>query len=455
MLTDASPAYRRDLGNGLILRWSTPEDTEHIAQLASIVFRSKETEPPNQRLADEIRRLMRGDNPLMGPHDYGVIEDTTKEGNPLVACTCLWRHDWEYEGVPFSVGRPEIVATDPSYRHRGLIRALFEMVHARCKSEGLLVQAITGISYFYRQFGYEYALDLGGKRVTYLPLIPKLKDGESEQYTLRDATVQDISALQQCYNQLRSTSIVWATIPDYFWQYHIESWQTHPEKGWTINIQMIADSNGAVQGYVTLASRRWGRDLVVWDMQTAPGSNVQAMMPSVLRALHSYGLQLPTSKPDVEALSEISFILGRAHPIYDALGNELAPFYEPPYAWYIRVQDLPAFIRVIAPVLEKRLAHSVVAGYSGELKLDFYKGGLHMVFEQGRLTSVAPWRVPVYDSNAGAGFAPLVFLQLLFGYRSLDELRHAFPEVWANNETTTLLKALFPNRPSYVHPLSY
>ncbi len=44
------------------------------------------------------------------------------------------------------------------------------MVHQRSADEGHLVTAITGIPYFYRQFGYEYALDLGGKRTTYLTL---------------------------------------------------------------------------------------------------------------------------------------------------------------------------------------------------------------------------------------------------------------------------------------------
>ena len=28
---------------------------------------------------------------------------------------------------------------------------------------------------------------------------------------------------------------------------------------------------------------------------------------------------------------------------------------EPPYAWYVRVPDMPAFLRHIAPVLEARL----------------------------------------------------------------------------------------------------
>ena len=157
---------------------------------------------------------MRGDHPVMGSGDFGIVEDTRKEGNPLVACTCLWRHNWEYEGVPFAIGRPEIVGSDPAYRNRGLIRALFEMVHARSEAEGHLAQAITGIAYFYRQFGYEYALDLDGKRVTYLSLIPKLKEGESEPFTLREATVEDIPLVMEYYNRRRATSIVWADVSE-------------------------------------------------------------------------------------------------------------------------------------------------------------------------------------------------------------------------------------------------
>jgi len=46
-----------------------------------------------------------------------------------------------------------------------------------------------------------------------------------------------------------------------------------------------------------------------------------------------------------------------------------------------------------------------------------------------------------------------VFLQLLFGYRRLDELRHAFPDVWARDEAIPLLRALFPSRRSLVLPI--
>ena len=135
-LTAAAPNYRRELGEGLIQRWSTPEDTENIAQLCGMVFRDKDDEPLNVHAIDSVRQHMSGDFPLMGPGDYAVIEDTRREGNPLVACTCLWRQEWEYEGMAFGVGQPEFVVTHPDYRNRGLIRALFDMVHARSEAEG-------------------------------------------------------------------------------------------------------------------------------------------------------------------------------------------------------------------------------------------------------------------------------------------------------------------------------
>lgn len=447
----AADTYRRDLDNGLLLRWSTENDTENIAQLAGLVFRATEDKPPNKFLQEQIHRLMRGDHPLMGPGDFAVVEDTRKEGNPLVACICLLRQDWSYEGIPFRIGRPEIVASDPTYRNKGLIRALFEMIHARSMVEKHMVQAITGIPYFYRQFGYEYVLDLGGKRITYCPLIPQLKQGETESYTLREATVEDIPLLMTCYNRRKTTSIVWTDIRERYWLYVLEGWKKGvPEQDHTDSIQIIVDATGIARGYISTTVKRWSKSLEIWAVDTAPGVSVQTMMPSLLRALQTYGLHMPTYKPDTESLSEISFALGRVHPVYDSLGNTLAPFQELPYAWYVRVPDVASFIRHITPALEKRLANTDLVGYTGELKLDFYQRGLRMVFESGRLITIERWRFVAFDSSAGAGFPSLIFLQLIFGYRSLDELRHIFPDVWANNETEVVLKALFPARPSFV-----
>jgi hypothetical protein len=218
---------------------------------------------------------------------------------------------------------------------------------------------------------------------------------------------------------------------------------------------MIVDANGGARGCTFLAERRRRRDLIVHALEMDPEASLAAAMPSVLRALEAYGRQIP-APADAEPFSEISFRLGRAHPVFDALGRALAPAQNPPYAWYIRVPDVVAFLRHIAPALERRLAGSVVAGHTGELRIDFYRSGVRLAFEAGRLIAVEPWRGPLPAEGTRSaswgevGAPPLVFLQLLFGYRSLDELRAAFPDVWASPQGEPLVKTLFPTRPSWV-----
>jgi len=49
----------------------------------------------------------------------------------------------------------------------------------------------------------------------------------------------------------------------------------------------------------------------------------------------------------------------------------------------------------------------------------------------------------------------LTFLQLLFGYRSVEELRYSYPDIWvANDRARALLKSLFPKQVSSVSPVA-
>jgi len=445
------PNERRDLGNGLSLRWSTNDDTEEIAYLASSVFRDGAEAPLNFHLAKLIRELMSGNHPLMGSNDFVVVEDLRRKEHPFVACTCLWSQTWEFEGVPFQFGRPEIVATDPAYRNRGLVRAIFEVIHARSEAEGHLAQAITGIRYFYRQFEYEYALDLGGRSITYLSLIPQAREGAQEPYTLRDAVEEDIPLIKSLYDRRRVYSIVSSPLEDRWLCYHIQTWKTlDSDESW--HLQMIVDTSNVSKGFLLTPTIRWDQSIAVLALEVLPELNLQEVLPVILRAIHAQGLQV-RAQADAGPLTEIHFNLGQSHPVYDALGNALAPRHIPPYSWYVRVANLPGFIHHIAPVLERRLANSPLGGYNGELKLDFYRSGLRMVFERGKLTIVENWSRSTWEYNENAAFPPLVFLQLLFGYRSLDDLRYAFPDVKVKDESELVLNILFPARPSWALPI--
>jgi hypothetical protein len=448
-----NPAYRRDLGGGLVLRWSTAADVERIGELYSYVFRGKPEDPPNHTINAWTHDLMGGRHPLIGPGDFAVVENT--DGGAIVAATCLIRQTWEYGGIAFPAGRPEIVATMPDFRNRGLIRSIFELIHARSAAEGQLAQGITGINYYYRQFGYEYALDLGGRRSVYLAAIPQLKPGETEPYALRDATLADIPQVMALYDRERARGPVSAQIDADYWRWLMEGQNPDAGEGW--NTRMIVragDDRAAPVGYVLTNRRRHGDRLGVIGVALEPGVPLPTLLPSLLRALQALALVLPPSRPhQPEVAARISFGLFGSHPLYDALGAGLTADVEPPYAWYVRVPDLPRLIRRIAPALEQRLADSSAAGYTGDLKIDFFRSGLRLMFEQGRLTDAADFRGEGWSPHYNAAFPPLVFLQLLFGRRSLDELRYAFPDIYADQIGRSLLEALFPAKASWLLPL--
>jgi len=447
MVPLSDPAYRRELGDGLLLRWSRPDDAERLAALYADVFRRSADVPPNDYMAAWTRDMMSGRHPLIDPTGFALVEDTG--AGAIVAAACLLAQTWEYDGIPCPIGRPEVVGTAIGYRDRGLVRAIFALIHARSEARGDRAQGITGIPYYYRQFGYEYALDLGGNRALLFAAIPRLKDGAPEPYRLRDATPEDIPLIQRLYDQSRASSLVSTRIEEPFWRWLFEG--QSPASAENFRVALIVDGDGRDVGYVFLGRWRYDNWINVWDLGVAAGVSLVAVLPSVLRGIEARRDSVLVS-PNTAAANGIEFGLGRAHPVYDALGDLLPPPIKPPYPWYVRVPDLPGFVSHIAPVLERRLAASVAAGYSGSLTLDFYRDGLRLVFDEGRLARCEGWRRGPWD-EANAAFPPLVFLQALFGYRSLDELRHAFPDVWARDEAVPLLRALFPPRRSLVLPI--
>ena len=104
-----------------------------------------------------------------------------------------------------------------------------------------------------------------------------------------------------------------------------------------------------------------------------PGASWLAVAPSLLRYLKATGEAYAAR--DGKRFSGVYASLGPDHPFLAAVRSRL-PKIARPYAWYLRVPDLPAFLRHIAPVLQERLARSIAPGYTGELKLSLYRQGM-------------------------------------------------------------------------------
>src|SRR5258708_11349865 len=175
------------------------------------------------------------------------------------------------------------VQRDRGYRKRGLVRTLFEELHARSDAEGHRAQGITGIRYFYRQFGYEYALNLDGRRVTNLSLIPAAKENEPEPYTLRDATEEDIPLIQELFDRRGRESIVTSPIEANWLRYHLKMWNVVEADGnW--HLQIIIDRAGMAAGFLLTPVVRWGKHMAVFALEVRPEVNLPAALPRISRA---------------------------------------------------------------------------------------------------------------------------------------------------------------------------
>jgi hypothetical protein len=284
--------------------------------------------------------------------------------------------------------------------------------------------------------------------------VPRLKEGETEPYGLRPATEDDLPFIAGLYESAVGARDLVTCVRT------LDEWK-HELAGRGENslvrvvMKIITTPAGEAVGYLVHSPYLWknsqGNGLGSWGYELKPGVSWLAVTPSVIRYLWTTGEAYAAA--DNLRMQRFVLGMGETHPVYDACPGRL-PLSLPPYAYYIRVPDVGGFLKHIAPVLEARLARSVAVGHTGELKLNFYRYGVRLKFEQGRLAAVDAWQ-PSSEEEGDPSFPNLTFLQLLFGYRSLDELRQAYADVQYGNDTArVLLKALFPRQPSHVWGLA-
>jgi len=448
----------RELGDGLVLRTSTPADAEAMAAFVGDVLRAQDSDEPNRHLAAWTRDLHEGRHPLFRPGDCTIVAEAAT--GAIVSCLHLVSQTWTYGGAPVTVGQPELIGTLPERRGRRLVRTQFDVVHgwSRARAHQLLV--ISGIPWFYRQFGYELAIERGGgphvRRDAIVP-VPAAPAG----WRVRRATVDDAAFLAEAYATASARSLVSVPRDAAAWRYELTG--RSADSGQRREVYVL-ERDGHPVGYVAHGLELFSSgSLVVTQFEVTPGVSWREAWLAALAPLFEAGDALAAKLPAGHCTALSFWLLGREHPLYRIFRFQE---WDDPYAFYARVPDVPAFLRAVTPALERRLAASACAGHTGHLTLGFYRDGVRLAFERGKVTGVESWQPdlavrglefgrPSPDARRPlAMFPDLTFLQLLFGFRSLLELEAAFPDcIVRTNDARALLDALFPRTPSDVWPL--
>ncbi|MGO4616800.1 GNAT family N-acetyltransferase [Nocardia sp. 2YAB30] len=434
------------LPDGLILRSAIPGDRDAFVSLQSDAHKDSDGKP-NAAVGAWSAELFDRAHPTMELADITVVEDPAT--GALVSGLTLVPQTWSYGGIPFGVGRLELVATHADYRRRGLIGRQFEALHERGASRGQLMQVITDLMFFHQEHDYHAVLTQRAGRGGWTRDLPSAPSA-GEPAGLRCATAADAPFLESVDRHAGSRALLTCTRDRALWEYEL----TGRSRDNMMRDEIFVIEQGdrpvgyALSGYGGIPSfpiPSWlpGQPCPesvtsISGLELVPDASWSEILPSILRQ---------TTGADGYMLW-----LGTEHPAYQLL-SDLLVRRPPDIGWFLRIPDLVAFLRHVAPVLEKRLADSAFRGHTGTLRLHFYTFGLRLRFHGGELADIDRW--PEHARRSSDASMPVaMFLSLLFGHADLAELAPAYADHRLQTQlAAALLATLFPKLPSRIWPV--
>jgi predicted N-acetyltransferase YhbS len=414
-----APAMQR-LDDTLVLRSVTPDDIEPLAQ-----FNGAMHEP----IVKDVTLGLLRHHPGTQLRYWLLVEDEST--HTIAASLCLIPWTWRYAGVALDIGEMGIVATHPDYRHRGLIRALDRRFKELLDEEAFDLSPIEGIPYFYRQFGYEYALPLDGGWHLRLDQVP---DGNAGGYTFRQAGLDDVPLLARLYDEAASDLDISADRSEAVWRFLLEH---TPLTATQADTWLVLDPAQTPVGYCRVDRMGFGEALIVADVSRLDHRAAAAVLG------HVKALAVERGKPFIRLVTADSnplVALARAWGAQDA-GR---------YAWQIHIPCVPRLLRKIGPILEHRIAASPFAELTETVTLNLYKEAFELRFEAGRLLDVD---AVGFREMGEINIPPLLLAPLVLGYRSRAELRSAYPDVWVMGRAQALIDVLFPKMSAYMYTI--
>ncbi|WP_394616675.1 GNAT family N-acetyltransferase [Lentzea sp. JNUCC 0626] len=365
------------------IRTSRPEDVDQVEKL--VVSRHDPSDGVDARL------LMT--DPEAGCDWVGVADDDGR----IVSTATLMDETVTLAGVGIPAGQIEQVATDAEYEGRGLVRQLMDWAHERSAERGHLVQLVMGVPYFYRQFGYAYAIPVKQNRA----LLSKPEPGEGQ--VLRRATEADIPALQELQDQAQRDA-------------GLRMGHTTPCWRWLLNRT----------GSITWIVERDG--IPVATGRSTPEEEGDVVLGEI--AGDDDGVSALVAELDPAEV-------GERHP---ALEPHLAPRNPELDQVMVRLPDVPALFEHLRPVFTERLR-----GHEPEtVVLSFYRTHVRFHWDGERMGPLE-WGGTMQGPGAqgGAGIAPDLLAPLLFGPHGMDGLRRIFSDVYPGPKKDLMFR-LFP-----------
>ena len=139
----------QELPNNLLLRHvQNEDDKQNFAALSATYTSAAEGATCSSLLKH---------HPQMTPEDFWIVEDRSTHAVVSTICLIPWTCHWA--GVDLRLAQLEMVLTHPDYRRQGLVRTLIKHFFQDVRAREYDLSIVWGIPYYYRQYGFGYAID--------------------------------------------------------------------------------------------------------------------------------------------------------------------------------------------------------------------------------------------------------------------------------------------------------
>ena len=405
-----------DLPQGFEMVNSTnPEDTQTIIDLCCHTW-GEETRPFIEAV---IRK-----HPRMAKEDQFMIIDKTL--NKTCSCLLLLPDVWSLEGVQIPISHMEFVSTHPEYQGKGFIHQLNTRFNERSDELGSIIQVVSGLPYFYRLLGYEYAAEAYGGFTIIRELIPNLADGQEEPVRIRPVSHNEFGEYVEYRGKVFDGVLSrMLHLEDY--DYLCFSEEPVAES----IVFYLVEKNDNIVGMFWL--RESNGCLEMDDLYLEEASHLNTVLRFAKGFINNLKPIPLVIRPAVQEV--VDFLL-------EHVGGSK---FQRKQAWYVRIPDFSRFMLHILPLLTVRLSHSMYNQYSGHLRISTYQEAFQLNIEHGHITSFdsidisvsREWRCDLYITPEAAP-------QLVLGYMTVDELEKYDNHIRVRSSRRKLIRILFP-----------
>jgi len=391
------------------------EDFKALYKMNDLVFGDEDVRSITKRFAEH--------HPDMSKEHFFMV----RQGKKVVAGLLLVPQVWRLGEVEFKVAEMGCVGTDPEHRRKNLQGVLNDEFDEYAKEHGFDLCVLAGIPFFYRQFGYQYAVQLNYS--TEIPL-EKIPEKETE-LLIRDFTNEQIEKADSFLKKSQERYLVHSVRSQEIWEMQQKTGTYGADPFQTAALFLEKEFVGYFRYSVDQEKKSINIKELAIDEIVSPAD----LADVIGKHVSTFGLTTMNTRLSHE--DEFSRYL-------ISLGAKI----NTPYAWQVKILDLTNFLLKMCPVLEQRIENSDFIGVSKELTMNFWKYAVKMEIEDGKVTSVEK----VYgEEDRIIGWNPDVFIQLAFGYKGRKELEEMYPDFRVRGDVGGLIDVMFPKQPSYIH----